>query len=143
MNIEDMTADELRAYAEAKDAGKQSLKDLYISEGVSLRPVEPKREVHEPWEQPVEFEGETYYVDIRRTKSLKFIRAFSKLQKSQKESVDGNPDLDAVIDLMDMLFGGSVNDAVVANVSAAMGYDDFEEIYRIESGIMEHLDLKN
>lgn len=60
-----------------------------------------------------------------------------------RESKDGTPEIDLVVEIMDMLFGGEVNDAVVANVSAAMGYDDFEEVYRIESGIMERLDLKN
>lgn len=133
-----MTPEELREYAEAKEAGKRSLMQLYINDE-----PEQAKPAHKPWEQPVEFEGKTYFVDIRRTKSLKFIRAYAKLQKSMRESKDGTPEIDLVVEIMDMLFGGEVNDAVVANVSAAMGYDDFEEVYRIESGIMERLDLKN
>lgn len=142
MDIEEMTPAQLREYAAQKEAAKDSLMDLYINEGADPRWMarEPKRD---PWVKDVEFESIAYPVDVRRTKSLAFIRQLAKVQKTSKEGRDNNPDMEPVIELFDTLFGGECHDMVVARVTAKMGYDDFAEIYRIESGILENLDLKN
>lgn len=139
MNIDEMTPEQLREYAAKKDAARKALENRYIDDG-EVAATEHQRA---PWEQLVEFEGEGYWVDVRRTKSMSFVRQFAKVQRSQKESKDGTPDIDAVIGMMDTLFAGETHDSVVAHVVAEKGYDDFEEIYRIEAALMEGLDLKN
>lgn len=138
-NIENMTSAELQQLAAAK-AQDESRATSVIDYYEDVKPVEPYKP--QPWEQPVEFEGSTYYVDVRRTKSREFARLLATARTAQTTGeLEDNPAI--VMDVMDFLFRGSVDDAVVANVTARLGYDDFEEIYRIESALIDQLDVKN
>ena len=45
--------------------------------------------------------------------------------------------------LYDFVFSGNVDNHVVEVVTNKLGYDDAEEIMRIESALLEKLDAKN
>lgn len=117
MNVEDMTEEQLRAYVgglQAKTEGK-------------------------PWMREVEFEGETYEVDMRRLKSRAFLRKFAAV-KAAKD--DDAAMLDA-LDMLDYVFGEDGIERVAQVVTAKLGYEDYEEMFRIESGILDLVDVKN
>lgn len=132
MNVEDMTPEQLREYALAKEARREELTARYMD-----REPAPAIAAKNPWERDVEFEGETYRVDMRRVKTREFLRAIARFQ-----GADDVPIADTLA-LYDLVFGGEVDDKVCRVVMAKMGYEDYEEIMRIESGIFEAIDLKN
>ena len=132
MNVEDMTPEQLREYALAKEARREELTARYMD-----REPAPPIAARQPWERDVEFEGETYRVDMRRVKTREFLRAIARFQ-----GADDVPIADTLA-LYDLVFGGEVDDKVCRVVVAKMGYEDYEEIMRIESGIFEAIDLKN
>lgn len=132
MNVEDMTPEQLREYALAKEARREELTARYMD-----REPAPAIAAKNPWERDVEFEGETYRVDMRRVKTREFLRAIARFQ-----GADDVPIADTLA-LYDLVFGGEVDDKVCRVVVAKMGYEDYEEIMRIESGIFEAIDLKN
>lgn len=132
MNVEDMTPEQLREYALAKEARREELTDRYMG-----REPAPAIAAKRPWERDVEFEGETYRVDMRRVKTREFLRSIARFQ-----GADDVPIADTLA-LYDLVFGGEVDDKVCRVVVAKMGYEDYEEIMRIESGIFEAIDLKN
>jgi hypothetical protein len=117
LNVEDMTEEQLRAYVgglQAKTEGK-------------------------PWMREVKFEGETYEVDMRRLKSRAFLRKFAAV-KAAKD--DDAAMLDA-LDMLDYVFGEDGIEHVAQVVTAKLGYEDYEEMFRIESGILDSVDVKN
>ena len=92
-----------------------------------------------PWARKVEFEGETYEVDMRRLKSRTFLRKFTAV-KAAKD--DDAAMLDA-LDMLDYVFGEDGIEHVAQVVTAKLGYEDYEEMFRIESGILNSVDVKN
>lgn len=144
MDIKDMTPAQLREYAAEKERTANDMRDRYlcVNESPKLKTVEGKKPLH-PWDREVEFEGETYTVDMRRTKSREFVRLVAAMQKSANQSGDGSAEIADVIAVFDYLFGGEVDDKVAATVRASKGYDDFEEIMRIEGAIFEAVGAKN
>ena len=138
MNIEDMTPEQLREYATAKEMQRETVTARYMDREPKFNIVQGDKQ---PYENDVEFEGETYRVDMRRIKSREFIRMFAKFQAYEKRGEDA-PVADALA-LYDYVFGGAVDAKVCEVVKAKMGYDDFEEIMRIENGLFESIDLKN
>lgn len=137
MNIEDMTPEHPRAYALEKEAAKEAVTARYMDRKPRIIKVPAK----EPWVNEVEFEGETYPVDMRRIKSRDFIRMFANFQKHADEGKEA-PIADALA-LYDFVFGGEVDGKVCEAVRAKMGYEDFEEIMRIENALFERIDVKN
>ena len=93
-----------------------------------------------PYERVIEFEGEEYVVDMRRTKSREFMRRMARVSDAEQNSPEA---LSPVLALYDYLFGGDCDNHVVEIVTAKLGYDDAEEIMRIESALLEKLDAKN
>lgn len=84
----------------------------------------------------VEFEGVTYEVDVRRLKSREFLRRFMAVQRDTDSIV-------AAVDLLDYVFEGDLGDSVAATAEANVGYEDYEEIMRIEAGVLEAAGAKN
>lgn len=138
MNIEDMTPEQLRDYALTKEELRKAITARYMGYEHDEPETAPTRQ---PWERDVEFEGEVYRVDVRRIKSREFIRMFAKFQAYEKRGEDA-PVADALA-LYDYVFSGDVDAKVCEVVRAKMGYEDFEEIMRIENGLFENIDLKN
>ncbi len=134
MNIENMTPEELRAYAADKEARHQTLVDRYMGR-------ESARGAQEPWEKAVEFEGETYLVDMRRASSREFLRKLAAYNKAVRE--DGDAPFDLTLDMLDYIFGGKVDEKVEKVVRDKLGFDDFTEIYRIESALLDGIEVKN
>lgn len=75
MNIEDMTPEQLREYATAKENQREAITARYMDREPNFKVVQDHKE---PYEKDVEFEGETYRIDMRRIKSREFIRMFGK-----------------------------------------------------------------
>lgn len=136
MNIEDMAPEEIREYAAAKERDREELTAKYMGHRtVEPAPDAPKRDAR--FIRTVEFEGREYPVDMRRIKSRKTMRELVRLQS---QDVQDGP---AMMDLMDYIFEGACEEAIVGEVTRKCGFDDYDEILRIESGILEALDLKN
>ena len=151
MNIEDMTPEQLREYATAKEMQRETITAHYMNRSAG-EAIDPKPqltnlggfatvEVKHPYEHDVEFEGETYRVDMRRIKSREFIRMFAEFQDYERKGEDAP--ISCALALYDFVFGGKVDDKVCEVVKAKMGYEDFEEIMRIENELFEHLEVKN
>ena len=138
MNIEDMTPEQLREYATEKENQREAITARYMDREPNFKVVQDHKE---PYEKDVEFEGETYRIDMRRIKSREFIRMLGKFQKYANDGKDA-PISDALA-LYDFVFGGNVDDKVCAVVKAKMGYEDFEEIMRIENALFEGIEVKN
>lgn len=141
MNIEDMTPEQIRAYAVEKERAKDALVSRYMDVPASPRFEGPKATEPAPYERDVEFEGETYRVDMRRTKSMRFVRLVGKMQEAAGEK--GEPDISAVLDMYDYLFGGAVADKVAETVREKTGFDDFEETIRVYNALFEAVGAKN
>lgn len=138
MNIEDMTPEQLREYATAKEMQRETITARYMDRDPRFSIVPDDKQ---PYENDIEFEGETYRVDMRRIKSREFIRMFAEFQDYERKGEDAP--ISRALALYDFVFGGKVDDKVCAVVKAKMGYEDFEEIMRIENELFEHLEVKN
>ena len=138
MNIEDMTPEQLREYALAKEAQREAITARYMDREPNWNVVEGNKK---PYENDIEFEGETYRVDMRRVKSREFVRMFGKLQQYANKGEDAP--ISDTLALYDHVFGGAADDKVCDVVERKLGYHDFEEIMRIESALFESIDLKN
>lgn len=145
MNIEDMTPEQLREYATAKEARRENLTAHYMNratgEAIDPEPKFTMLDCKHPYENDIEFEGETYRVDMRRIKSREFIRMFAEFQDYGRKGEDAP--ISCALALYDFVFGGKVDDKVCEVVKAKMGYEDFEEIMRIENELFNHLEVKN
>ena len=130
MDISNMSAEQLRELAAEKENSRAKLEHDYLD----FVQDKPK---HAPYERIIEFEGEEYVVDMRRTKSREFMARVSDAEQNSPEA------LSPVLALYDYLFGGDCDNHVVEIVTAKLGYDDAEEIMRIESALLEKLDAKN
>ena len=145
MNIEDMTPEQLREYAAAKEARCENLTAHYMDratgEAIDPKPKFTMLDCKQPYENDIECEGETYRVDMRRIKSREFIRMFAEFQDYERKGEDAP--ISCALALYDFVFGGKVDDKVCEVVKAKMGYEDFEEIMRIENELFNHLEVKN
>ena len=138
MNIEDMTPEQLREYATAKEMQRETITARYMDREPRLSVVPDDKQ---PYEKDVEFEGETYRVDMRRIKSREFIRMFAEFQDYERKGEDAP--ISCALALYDFVLGGKVDDKVCEVVKAKMGYEDFEEIMRIENELFNRLEVKN
>lgn len=77
---------------------------------------------------------------MRRIKSREFMRRMARVSDAEQNSPEA---LSPVLALYDFVFSGNVDNHVVEVVTAKLGYDDAEEIMRIESALLEKLDAKN
>lgn len=133
MDISNMSAEQLRELAAEKENSRAKLEHDYLGF------VQDKPE-HAPYERVLEFEGEEYVVDMRRIKSREFMRRMARVSDAEQNSPEA---LSPVLALYDFVFSGNVDNHVVEVVTAKLGYDDAEEIMRIESALLEKLDAKN
>lgn len=133
MDISNMSAEQLRELAAEKENSRAKLEHDYLD----FVQDKPK---YAPYERIIEFEGEEYVVDMRRTKSREFMRRMARVNDAEQNSPEA---LSPVLALYDYLFGGDCDNHVVEIVTAKLGYDDAEEIMRIESALLEKLDAKN
>lgn len=142
MNIEDMTPEQLREYAAEKEARKEALEAKYISDSAAnVVEFKPNPVIHEPWEQPIEFEGETYWIDMHKINSLRFIRKIAEVQKDARKH-GGEVDTFDALEVFDFALGDEAQH-VEEVVIKAKGFDEFREIYRIKEAIFDKLDIKN
>lgn len=137
MDIENMTPEQIREYAAAREQAREDLTARYM--GREKMEVVPGRGADGDGRfiRHVDFEGVSYPVDMRRVKCRKTMKGLVRLQS---QDAPGGSDM---IDLMDYIFEGECEDRIVETVNLSKGFDDYEEILRIESGIIEALDLKN
>lgn len=166
MDVTDMTPEQLRALAESKERIRASLEEEYLdikSPQVLDFKTGAKAPARKPWEKDVEVEGVTYTLDMRRFKSRKVLKEIAKAQReaarrakvyaaavkagktpdeAERESNEG-VELDEQLSYMTAMLGEDVEDAVAEAVTARMGYDDIEEIMRIEGLLVEAAQLKN
>lgn len=133
MDISNMSAEQLRELAAEKENSRAKLEHDYLD----FVQDKPK---HAPYECIIEFEGEEYVVDMRKIKSREFMRRMARVSDSEQNSPEA---LSPVLALYDFVFSGNVDNHVVEVVTAKLGYDDAEEIMRIESALLEKLDAKN
>lgn len=133
MDISNMSAEQLRELAAEKENSRAKLEHDYLD----FVQDKPK---HAPYERIIEFEGEEYVVDMRRIKSREFMRRMARVNDAEQNSPEA---LSPVLALYDFVFSGNVDNHVVEVVTAKLGYDDAEEIMRIESALLEKLDAKN
>ncbi len=133
MDISNMSAEQLRELAAEKENSRAKLEHDYLDF------VQDKSK-HAPYERIIEFEGEEYVVDMRRIKSREFMRRMARVNDAEQNSPEA---LSPVLALYDFVFSGNVDNHVVEVVTAKLGYDDAEEIMRIESALLEKLDAKN
>lgn len=133
MDISNMSAEQLRELAAEKENSRAKLEHDYL-DFVQDKPV------HAPYEHVLEFEGEEYVIDMRRIKSREFMRCMARVSDAEQNSPEA---LSPVLALYDFVFSGNVDNHVVEVVTAKLGYDDAEEIMRIESALLEKLDAKN
>lgn len=165
MDINEMTPEQLREMAEAKERMRAHLEEQYLGyKPAVLEFGSPaKRQTLEPWEKAVEVEGTEYVLDMRRFKSRKVLKEIARAQRDSKkrnrifeEAVrsgmseeeatrEANKDVDIEDQLgyLAAMLGEDVEDRVAEAVTAKMGYDDIEEIVRIEQLLIEAAQLKN
>lgn len=133
MDVSNMSAEQLRELAEQKEKSRANLEAKYLD-------FVPEKIERAPYERVIEFEDEEYVVDMRRTKSREFMRHMARVSDAEQNSPEA---LSPVLALYDYLFGGDCDNHVVDVVTKKLGYDDAEEILRIESALLEKLDAKN
>ncbi|ACV51016.1 hypothetical protein Apar_0586 [Lancefieldella parvula DSM 20469] len=133
MDVSNMSAEQLRELAEQKEKSRANLEAKYLD-------FVPGKIERAPYERVIEFEDEEYVVDMRRTKSREFMRHMARVSDAEQNSPEA---LSPVLALYDYLFGGDCDNHVVDVVTKKLGYDDAEEILRIESALLEKLDAKN
>ena len=112
MNIEDMTPEQLREYATAKEMQRETVTARYMDREPKFNIVQGDKQ---PYENDVEFEGETYRVDMRRIKSREFIRMFAEFQDYERKGEDAP--ISCALALYDFVFGGKVDDKVCEPIS--------------------------
>ena len=132
-DIESMTTAELREALAEREQQRENIVAQYMN-----RPderVAPAKKAN-PAIRTVEFEGESYPVDMGKLRSRKFLKLAATVDAD-------NADAATNMELLDLAFGGECEDAICAVVTAKLGYEDYLEVLRIESGLLEAADLKN
>lgn len=165
MDINEMTPEQLREMAEAKERMRAHLEEQYLGYKPAILEFDSpaNRQKLEPWQKAVEVEGTEYVLDMRRFKSRKVLKEIARAQRDSKkrnrvyeEAVrsgmseeeatrESNKDVDIEDQLgyLAAMLGEDVEDRVAEAVTAKMGYDDIEEIVRIEQLLIEAAQLKN
>lgn len=137
MDATEMTPDELRRVAAEKEASRLDLEKRYLGYAPSA-PAHPAA----PWERKVEVDGVEYVVDMRPFKSREF---FKRAAKIQDERTADKLSMTDMIGFYEFCFGGDggVDEQVTATVKKRLGYEDYEEVLKIEDKVFELVDAKN
>ncbi|RHE50082.1 hypothetical protein [Collinsella sp. AM28-11LB] len=166
MDINEMTPEQLREMAESKERMRAHLEERYL--GFTPAPVvefdpSAKRQALQPWEKAVEVEGVEYTLDMRRFRSRKVLKQIARAQRESQArnsvyekairsgmtedeataAANEGVSIDEQLGYMTAMLGEEVEDRVAEAVTAKMGYDDIEEIVRIEGLLIESASLKN
>lgn len=165
MDINEMSPEQLREMAEAKERTRAHLEEQYLGYKPAILEFDTaaKHQKLEPWQKAVEVEGTEYVLDMRRFKSRKVLKEIARAQRDSKKrnrifeeairsgmseeeaTREANKDVDIEDQLgyLAAMLGEEVEDRVAEAVTAKMGYDDIEEIVRIEQLLIEAAQLKN
>lgn len=166
MDINEMTPEQLREMAESKERMRAHLEERYL--GFTPAPVvefdpSAKRQALQPWEKAVEVEGVEYTLDMRRFRSRKVLKQIARAQRESQArnsvyekairsgmtedeataAANEGVSIDEQLGYLTAMLGEEVEDRVAEAVTAKMGYDDIEEIVRIEGLLVEAASLKN
>lgn len=166
MDINEMTPEQLREMAESKERMRAHLEERYL--GFTPAPVvefdpSAKRQALQPWEKAVELEGVEYTLDMRRFRSRKVLKQIARAQRESQArnsvyekairsgmtedeataAANEGVSIDEQLGYLTAMLGEEVEDRVAEAVTAKMGYDDIEEIVRIEGLLVEAASLKN
>ena len=136
METSERTPEELRRYAAEKEASRADLERRYLN----IAPAaEPRRA---PWEREVEFAGDRYVVDMRPFRSREFFRRAARINDERAADSLSTTDM---LDFYEFCFGGEggVDEQATARVTERLGYEDYQEVLRIEDGIFGLVDAKN
>jgi hypothetical protein len=141
MEASEMTPEELRRYAAEKEASRRDLERRYLN----IAPAEPapaQEASRAPWEREVEFEGDRYVVDMRPFRSREFFRRAARINDERAADSLSTTDM---LDFYEFCFGGEggVDEQATARVTERLGYEDYQEVLRIEDGIFGLVDAKN
>lgn len=165
MDVNEMTPEQLREMAESKERMREHLEEKYLGyKPASLDfDAAAKRQKLEPWEKAVVVEGTEYVLDMRRFKSRKVLKEIAKAQRATQKrnhvyeeairsgmseedataAANDGVSIDEQLSYLTVMLGEDVEDKVAEAVTAKIGYDDFEEIIRIEELLIETARLKN
>lgn len=166
MDINEMTPEQLREMAESKERMRAHLEERYL--GFTPAPVvefdpSAKRQALQPWEKAVEVEGVEYTLDMRRFRSRKVLKQIARAQRESQArnsvyekairsgmtedeataAANEGVSIEEQLGYLTAMLGEEVEDRVAEAVTAKMGYDDIEEIVRIEGLLIESASLKN
>lgn len=137
-DIIDMTPEELRAFAAEKEQRRAGLMESYMQQ--KQVPAVLTQPSLKPWERPVEFEGRTYNVDMRKFKTREGLMRMAAIQKSSEQ---GTTDLAQMVEFMDYAFEGQPQEQARAAAVERSGFEDFEEEMRILGALFEEVSAKN
>lgn len=165
MDINEMTPEQLREMAESKERMRAHLEERYLGYEPAILDFDAaaKRQKLDPWQKAVVVEGTEYVLDMRRFKSRKVLKQIAKAQSatqkrnrvyeeaicsgmSEEEATskaNEGVSIDEQLGYLTAMLGEDVEDRVAEAVTAKMGYDDIEEIVRIEGLLIESARLKN
>lgn len=136
MNIEELSPEELREYAVAKENAREALTAKYMDRPANLVDL-PERK---PWERTVEYDGHKFDVDMRKLHSRDFVKKLAGLQGVDAEQQDFGKQ----IDLFEAVFDGTrAYEQVKAYVTEKCGYEDYIEVLRVEGELFNLVDAKN
>lgn len=141
MEASEMTPEELRRYAAEKEASRRDLERRYLDMAPAA-PAPAPGASRSPWEREVEFEGDRYVVDMRPFRSREFFRRAARINDERSAGSMSTTDM---LDFYEFCFGGDggVDERVTARVTERLGYEDYQEVLRIEDGIFGLVDAKN
>lgn len=136
MNIEELSPEELREYAVAKENAREALTAKYMSRPANLVEL-PERK---PWEKTVEYDGHEFDLDMRKLHSRDFVKKLAALQGVDEEEQG----FDKQIELFEAVFDGTrAYEQVKAYVTEKCGYEDYIEVLRVEGELFTLVDVKN
>ena len=138
MNIEDMTPEQLRDYALTKEELRKDITARYMWYEQDEPETAPTRQ---PWERDVEFEGEVYPRG-RAANQVARVHPHVRQVPGLREARRGRPSGRCARPLRLRFQRRRRREGVRGRCGPKMGYEDFEEIMRIENGLFENIDLK-
>jgi hypothetical protein len=136
MNIEELSPEELREYAVAKENAREALTAKYMSRPANLVEL-PERK---PWEKTVEYDGYEFDLDMRKLHSRDFVKKLAELQGVDAEEQGFGKQ----IELFEAVFDGTrAYEQVKAYVIEKCGFEDYIEVLRVEGELFALVDVKN
>jgi hypothetical protein len=136
MNIEELSPEELREYAVAKENAREALTAKYMSRPANLVEL-PERK---PWEKTVEYDGREFDLDMRKLHSRDFVKKLAELQGVDAEEQG----FDKQIELFEAVFDSTrAYEQVKAYVIEKCGFEDYIEVLRVEGELFTLVDAKN